>query len=138
MNLALTVLSIGLLLLQSAGLAATHPLVLAHRGASGYLPEHTLEAKAYAYALGADFLEQDVVLTRDHVPIVLHDITLDETTDVAEVFPERAREDGHFYAIDFDWAELQRLRVHERTEGRSARATSPASASAVRSPSATP
>ena len=50
----------------------TRPIVIAHRGASGYLPEHTLAAKAYAHAVGADFLEQDVVLTCDDIPIVLH------------------------------------------------------------------
>ena len=52
----------------------TRPIVIAHRGASGYLPEHTLEAKAMAHAMGADFIEQDVVLTKDNVPVVLHDI----------------------------------------------------------------
>lgn len=92
----------------------TKPLVIAHRGASGYLPEHTLEAKAMAYALGADYIEQDVVLTRDDVPIVIHDIVLDTVTDVAAVFPDRARGDGHFYAIDFTLAEIKQLKVHER------------------------
>jgi glycerophosphoryl diester phosphodiesterase len=90
------------------------PLVIAHRGASGYLPEHTLAAKALAHGLGADFLEQDVVLTRDGVPIVLHDIFLDSTTDVAARFPGRARSDGHFHAVDFSLAEVRELRVHER------------------------
>lgn len=92
----------------------TPPVVIAHRGASGYLPEHTLEAKALAYAQGADYLEQDVIFTRDAVAIVMHDLVLDETTDVREVFPGRARADGHWYVIDFDWTELQRLTVHER------------------------
>ena len=66
-------------------------IVIAHRGASGYLPEHTLEAKAMAYAMGADYIEQDVVMTADNQLIVLHDITLDRTTDVDEKFPGRAR-----------------------------------------------
>jgi len=92
-----------------------HPIVIAHRGASGYLPEHTLAAKAVAHAMGADFIEQDVVLSRDGTPIVLHDIHLDSTTDVAQRFPERARADGRYYAIDFDLAEIRQLRVHERT-----------------------
>ncbi|MGL4546091.1 MAG: glycerophosphodiester phosphodiesterase family protein, partial [Plesiomonas sp.] len=48
-------------------------IVVAHRGASGYLPEHTLPAKAMAYAMGADYLEQDVVMTKDNQLIVLHD-----------------------------------------------------------------
>lgn len=91
------------------------PIVIAHRGASGYLPEHTLAAKAMAHAMGARFIEQDVVLCRDGTPIVLHDIHLDSTTDVAERFAHRARSDGRFYAIDFDIEEIRQLRVHERT-----------------------
>jgi len=91
-------------------------MIIAHRGASGYLPEHTLEAKAMAYAMGADYIEQDVVLTRDDVPIVVHDIILDTVTNVTEVFPDRARPDGHFYAIDFTLAEIKRLKVHERID----------------------
>ena len=94
----------------------TSPIVIAHRGASGYLPEHTLEAKTLAYAMGADFLEQDLVLSRDGELVVIHDIHLESTTDVSEKFPDRAREDGKFYAIDFDWTELKELRVHERSD----------------------
>jgi len=90
------------------------PIVIAHRGASGYLPEHTLVAKAYAHAVGADYLEQDVVLTRDDVPVVFHDLILEEVTNVAVRFPERRRSDGHWYVIDLDFAELQTLQVHER------------------------
>ena len=90
------------------------PLVIAHRGASGYLPEHTLAAKVYAHALGADFLEQDIVLTKDDVPVVLHDIYLDTVTDVAKRFPERKRADGRYYALDLTLAELKQLRAAER------------------------
>jgi glycerophosphoryl diester phosphodiesterase len=90
------------------------PIVIAHRGASGYLPEHTLEAKALAYGLGADYLEQDVVATRDAELVVLHDLHLDDVTDVAERFPGRHRDDGRHYAIDFDLVELQQLAVSER------------------------
>jgi glycerophosphoryl diester phosphodiesterase len=97
------------------------PLVIAHRGASGYLPEHTLAAKAMAHAMGAHFIEQDVVLSRDGTAIVLHDIYLDSTTDVATRFPDRAREDGRFYAIDFDLQEIRQLLVHERTHTASPR-----------------
>lgn len=94
-------------------------VVIAHRGASGYLPEHTLEAKSMAYAMGADYVEQDVVMTRDDQLIVLHDITLDRTTDVARRFPGRARADGRHYAVDFTLAEIRQLRVNEgvRTNG---------------------
>lgn len=90
------------------------PVVIAHRGASGYLPEHTLPAKALAHGMGADFLEQDVVASRDGRLIVFHDLYLDQLTDVAERFPGRARPDGRSYCIDFSLAELRSLRVTER------------------------
>ncbi|MEM6582998.1 MAG: glycerophosphodiester phosphodiesterase [Pseudomonadota bacterium] len=92
-----------------------HPVVIAHRGASAYLPEHTLASKAVAHAMGADFLEQDIVLSRDNIPIVLHDVYLETTTDVAQRFPDRARQDGRFYAMDFDFHEIGTLKVHERS-----------------------
>ena len=92
------------------------PDIIAHRGACGYLPEHTLAAKALAYAMGADFLEQDVVATRDDKLVVLHDIHLDRVTDVAARFPGRAREDGRYYVRDFDLDELRTLNVTERLD----------------------
>jgi len=92
------------------------PIVIAHRGASGYLPEHTIPAKVLAHAMGADYLEQDVIASRDDELVVLHDIHLDRVTDVAARFPGRARDDGRFYARDFDLDELRRLRVHERQD----------------------
>jgi len=91
------------------------PVVIAHRGASGHLPEHSLPAKALAYAMGADYLEQDVVATRDDELVVLHDIHLDRVTEVASFYPARDRSDGRYYVRDFDLDELKRLRVHERT-----------------------
>lgn len=90
--------------------------IIAHRGACGYLPEHTLPAKALAYAMGADFLEQDVVATRDDELVVLHDIHLDRVTDVARRFPDRARQDGRYYVRDFDLAEIRTLNVTERLD----------------------
>jgi glycerophosphoryl diester phosphodiesterase len=90
------------------------PIVIAHRGASGYLPEHTVAAKVLAHAQGADYLEQDVVLSRDNVPIVFHDLTLEEITDVAERYPGRARADGHWYVLDLTLPELKTLTVRER------------------------
>ena len=90
------------------------PLIIAHRGASGYLPEHTFEAKKLAHEMGADFLEQDVVATRDGDLVVLHDIHLDRVTDVVDRFPDRGREDGRFYVRDFDIDELRSLQVWER------------------------
>lgn len=89
-------------------------LVIAHRGASAYLPEHTLAAKAMAYSQGADYIEQDLVMTSDDEVIVLHDHHLDTVTNVADVFPGRARADGRFYVIDFSLAEIRQLAVSER------------------------
>ena len=96
-------------------------MVIAHRGASGYLPEHTLAGKVLAFAFGADYLEQDVVATADDQLVVLHDIHLDRVTDVVERYPERHRSDGRWYARDFTLRELQQLSVYERmNEDRSA------------------
>ena len=83
----LTQLATGLLLagLMTGSALAADKIVIAHRGASGYLPEHTLPAKAMAYAQGADYLEQDLVMTKDDQLVVLHDHYLDRVTDVASV-----------------------------------------------------
>ncbi|MCA0932806.1 glycerophosphodiester phosphodiesterase [Lutimonas saemankumensis] len=89
-------------------------IVIAHRGASGYLPEHTMESKAMAFAMNPDYIEQDIVLSKDDVPIVIHDIFLEEVTNVKKVFPERNRSDGRYYVIDFTLNELKLLSVHER------------------------
>lgn len=99
--------------MASAVLAST---VIAHRGASGYLPEHTLAAYAFAYAQGADYLEPDIVITRDGQAIALHDLYLDAVTDVRERFSGRAREDGLNYIVDFTLEEIRSLRLHERIE----------------------
>ncbi len=90
--------------------------VIAHRGASGYLPEHTRAAKVLAHVMGADFLEQDVVATGDDELIVLHDIHLDAVTDVSIKYPGRARTDGRFYVRDFDLAEIRTLTAWERMQ----------------------
>lgn len=115
---------ISLLVLLSGAHAET-PLVIAHRGASGYLPEHTLEAKALAFAMGADYLEQDLVLSNDDVPMVMHDIHLDTISDVAKKFPGRQRADGRFYAIDFTLAEIKQLHATERIDLRTGQAVFP-------------
>ncbi|MFN8706949.1 MAG: glycerophosphodiester phosphodiesterase [Planctomyces sp.] len=90
------------------------PIVIAHRGASGYVPEHTTEGVAMSHAMGADYIEQDVVLTKDSVPVVLHDLYLDDVTDVADVFPGRQQADGKFYAMDFLLSEIRQLTLNER------------------------
>ena len=89
-------------------------IVIAHRGASGYLPEHTLPSKAMSYAMNVDFIEQDIVLSKDNIPIVIHDIHLETVTDVAVKFSNRNRNDGRYYVIDFSFEELKQLNVSER------------------------
>ncbi|MGB3512549.1 MAG: glycerophosphodiester phosphodiesterase family protein, partial [Microcoleaceae cyanobacterium] len=94
------------------------PLVIAHRGASGDLPEHTLAAYEAAIAAGADFIEPDLVTTSDGVLIARHEPMLDDTTNVAEVFPDRQTTkilDGEevtaYFAEDFTLAEIKQLRA---------------------------
>lgn len=96
-------------------------ILVAHRGASAYAPEHTLEAYRLALAQGADFVEQDLQITKDGQLVCLHDLTLERTTDVEQVFPDRFREDvsedqtpgsrpaRHWYVSDFTLAEIKKL-----------------------------
>ncbi|MGB0453117.1 MAG: glycerophosphodiester phosphodiesterase [Bacteriovoracaceae bacterium] len=88
--------------------------IIAHRGASGYLPEHTLEGVAMAHSWGVDFIELDVVITKDDKAVILHDIHIDSTTNISQVYPRRKRKDGRYYAVDFTLAEIKKLKVHER------------------------
>ncbi len=101
------------------------PLVIAHRGACGYLPEHSLAGKALAFGMGADYVELDALLTRDDVPIVFHDHYLDAMTNVAELYPDRRRKDGLHYAVDFTLEEIKKLRLHERVDPATGRALHP-------------
>ncbi len=94
------------------------PIVIAHRGASGYRPEHTLSAYRLAIAMGADFIEPDLVITQDGVLVARHDIHLSDTTDVADhpEFADRRRRVGEredWYVSDFTYAELRRLRARQ-------------------------
>jgi glycerophosphoryl diester phosphodiesterase len=93
-------------------------LLIAHRGASGYAPEHTLAAYGLAIEQGADFIEQDLQLTKDGALICFHDPDLARTTNAAEMFPDRATErdpegDGKtkrgWYTIDFTLEEIKSL-----------------------------
>ncbi len=111
---------------SAPGAVMSPKIIIAHRGASGYLPEHTLPAKALAHAMGADYLEQDLVLSKDGVPVVLHDTVIDTVTDVAKRFPERKRADGRYYALDFTVAELKQLAVTERFDHRTGKPVFPA------------
>jgi len=119
----LTSLGIGLGLAQPAAAAGTDMQIIAHRGASAERPEHTLAAYERAIDQGADFIEPDLVVTRDLVLISRHENELSDTTDVAsrEEFESRRREktiDGQrvagWFAEDFTLAEIRMLRVLER------------------------
>lgn len=99
------------------------PYVIAHRGASGYRPEHTIAAYELAIALGADFIEPDLVATSDGVLVARHESNIAQTTDVAD-HPEFAGRrttkiiDGAvhtgWFTEDFTYAELRTLRAIER------------------------
>jgi glycerophosphoryl diester phosphodiesterase len=90
----------------------TKPTLIAHRGASAYAPEHTIEAYKLALEQGADFVEPDLQLTKDGILICLHDTTLERTTDVAKVFPDRAKMLNNrkiWPVAEFTWEEIQKL-----------------------------
>lgn len=98
------------------------PLIIAHRGASGYLPEHSRGAYELAIAQGADAVEPDVVMSSDGVLVIRHENNLAATTDVGSRIEFAARHrtqviDGAvvtgWFAEDFTWAELQTLRCVE-------------------------
>jgi glycerophosphoryl diester phosphodiesterase len=99
------------------------PIVIAHRGASGYRPEHTLASYELAIEMGADFIEPDLVSTKDHVLIARHENEISETTDVADRpgFADRktakridGREVAGWFTEDFTLAEIKTLRAKER------------------------
>ncbi len=105
---------------------AGRPLVIAHRGASGHRPEHTIEGYRLAIEQGADVIEPDLVMTKDGVLIARHENEIGETTDVAAKFPKRRRDgmiDGRpvtgWFVEDFTLAEIRTLRARERLPFRS-------------------
>ncbi len=101
----------------------SRPIVIAHRGASGHRPEHTLAAYELAIEMGADFIEPDLAITKDGVLVVRHENEISETTDVAR-HPELARRrttkriDGDkvtgWFTEDFTLSEIKTLRARER------------------------
>jgi glycerophosphoryl diester phosphodiesterase len=103
-------------------LSGKAPLVIGHRGASGYLPEHTLEAYKLAIEQGADFIEPDLVATKDGILIARHEPNITSTTDVSER-PEFASrktkrkvdgvEEEGWFASDFTLAEIKTLRAKQ-------------------------
>lgn len=88
--------------------SAADPIVIAHRGASGYLPEHTLAGYELALRMGADVIEPDLQLTSDGALVALHDETLQRTTNVASLFAAR---NGAYRVADFTLAEIRTLTV---------------------------
>lgn len=102
---------------------ADHPILIAHRGASGERPEHTIASYTLAIEQGADFIEPDLVLTKDGILVARHENEISTTTDVAD-HPEFASRkatkviDGHsvkgWFTEDFTLAELKMLRAKER------------------------
>ena len=116
-----------------ATLDGSPPLIIAHRGASGYRPEHTLQSYALAVDMGADVIEPDLVFTKDGVLVARHDRYLSTTTDVAD-HPEfasrkRANDDAaddpsnlqrtDWWIEDFTLAEVKTLRARQPFPGRS-------------------
>lgn len=121
-----TVAATAALLILSCAQGAARPQVarqpplkkqlVAHRGASAYAPEHTLAAYKLALEQKADFVEQDLAVTKDGVLVCIHDLTLERTTNVEEVFPARFVENlagalpgKHWLVGDFTVAELKQL-----------------------------
>jgi glycerophosphoryl diester phosphodiesterase len=103
------------------------PLVIGHRGTAGSLPEHTLEGYALAIELGADYIEPDLVATKDGVLIARHEPNMIATTNVKSLpqFADRKRkavvdgvEEEGFFASDFTWAEIQQIRAVQAADER--------------------
>ena len=100
------------------------PLVIAHRGASGYLPEHTMEGYKLAVQMGADFIEPDLFLTKDGVLVARHDRSLNTTTNVQQVaagdpdlFAKGVVVNGtrQYYVDNLDYTDIQKLTARSRT-----------------------
>jgi len=110
-----------------ATLNGQKPIIIGHRGASGYRPEHTLESYRLAIQLGADFIEPDLVMTKDGVFIARHEPMMSGTTDVASKFGASRKStrmvDGvmvtDYFASDFTLAEIKTLRAIQPNAGRS-------------------
>jgi len=115
-----------MVLIAASALDAPRPLIIGHRGASGHRPEHTLEGYRLAVEMGADFIEPDLVSTKDGVLIARHENEIGGTTDAAERFADRKRTktiDGQsvtgWFSEDFTLDEIRTLRARERLPFRS-------------------
>lgn len=107
--------------IAGAEATATKKILVAHRGASAYAPEHTMAAYRLALEQGADYVEQDLGVTKDGRLVCLHDPTLERTTNVEDVFPDRARDENgarRWYIADFTLDEIKRLDAGAWFDGR--------------------
>jgi len=111
---------------MAASAAMQTPIIIGHRGASGHRPEHTLAGYRLAAEMGADYIEPDLVSTKDGVLIARHENEIGSTTDAAKKFPDRKRTktvDGMsitgWFSEDFTLAEIKTLRARERLDFRS-------------------
>jgi len=102
------------------------PKIIAHRGACGYMPEHTLEAYTLAIDMGADYIEPDLVFTKDGHLVVRHDVYLSTSTNVSRIpaFQDRRRRSKRFgmtdwFTEDFTLKEIQTLKARQAFPGRS-------------------
>ncbi len=112
-------------LFSFAAFSAVSPLIIGHRGACGYRPEHTLASYQLAIEMGADFIEPDLVMTKDGILMARHENEISGTTDVALKFPDRKttkRVDGKeitgWFIEDFTLKEMKTIRANERLEFR--------------------
>jgi glycerophosphoryl diester phosphodiesterase len=111
---------------QKAIMSSYRPWIIAHRGASGLLPEHTLEAYQLGAEQGADVIEPDLVMTKDGVLIARHDHYLGASTDVSIKFPERQRTGSgvttpNWFSEDFSALEFATLRARQPMPQREAK-----------------
>ncbi|KAG2491260.1 hypothetical protein HYH03_010466 [Edaphochlamys debaryana] len=120
-NAAILLLALAATAQASAFYPRKQPYTIGHRGASGLRPEHTIAAYQLAIDLGADFIECDVVLTRDLVPVCRHEPLLSGTTDADQKFPDRIRSyivDGYnwtgVFSTDLTLAEVKTLRAKQQ------------------------
>lgn len=112
-------------ILSPALKAFESPLVVGHRGACGYRPEHTISSYELAIKMGADYIEPDLVMTKDGVLMARHENEISGTTNVAEVFPDRkttkkvdGKEITGWFIEDFTLKEVKTLKAKERLEFR--------------------
>ena len=108
-----------ILLLLAFPLPATAKMIVASPAGGGAMGASSLATTTLAAALGAEYLALPVALSADGHPVVFHPLTLETSTDVQQLFPEKQREDGHYYPIDFTLEQLRRLRLHHPPLGKS-------------------